>query len=108
MTRAVIKHNHLLKSLCNLKPKQRLALLKTLDTSTVQCICECIYNVLNGVVPLSTIQKKGLEKHKTTLRSLIKKYPVQKKKKILVQKGNAFLPLILAPLLSGVFSSLFK
>lgn len=108
MTREVVKHNHLLKALYILKPKQRIALLKTLDRNAVKCICECIYNILTGTVPLSTFQKQKLKKHKNILRSLVKKYPVERKKQILIQKGNGFLPLILAPLITGIFSSLFK
>lgn len=109
MSRSVITNADFLKALHNLKPSHRVVLLRNADCSNVQCICECVYNILNGKVPLNKNQRDRLGRYKTTLRKLIKRGENwKKKKKILVQSGGAFLPLLLAPLLSGVLSSLFE
>lgn len=99
----------LLRALSNLGDKERIALLECLDDKQVHCICECIYNTLQGNVPLSKYQKRQLSYHKTVLRNLVEPdEPIKKKKRILVQNGGAFLPFLLAPLLSGVLGSIFQ
>nr|CAD7395811.1 unnamed protein product [Timema cristinae] len=61
-----------------------------------------------GRVPLKDAQKTKLLAHKQVMRKLINRGAFWKKRRILVQKGGAFLPLLLAPLISGVLGSLFN
>ncbi|KAF5294086.1 hypothetical protein FQR65_LT20008 [Abscondita terminalis] len=104
----LVKHSELLRALAKLGNKERLALLKCADDKQVHCICECVYNTLKGKIPLSRHQKLRLTRHKHILRRLVKPgEPIKKKKQMLVQQGGAFLPLLIAPLLSGVISSIF-
>lgn len=109
MPRAVINNAAVLKFLLQAKPKYRRALLQAADKDLVHCVCECVHNTLKGKVPLKPNQKSKLCKYKKLLRKIIKPGENYKqKKKLLIQKGGAFLPLLLASLISGVLSGLFK
>ncbi len=102
MTHTVKTNASTLTFLCNATPQQRKALLKTADKKLVRCICECVYNILHGNVPLSKKQKNKLIKHKYYLRNLCKKGENLKKKKIVLQKGAGIIPLILTPILTSL------
>lgn len=54
-------YKHLLEALQLLKPKYRTALLKSCDDEEINIICECIYNVLNGKIPLEKKEKTKLK-----------------------------------------------
>lgn len=102
----VITYQHLLQALHTLKPKYRKALLKACDEDEINIICECIYNVLKGKIPLENTEKTKLNKHKNILRKLVSKGKQKLRKTIIVQKGGAFLPIILGAVLSTLLSSL--
>lgn len=109
MSQTVKKHSELLRALCKLDSKERIALLKSLEDKKIHCVCECIYNTLKGKIPLSTKQKTRLSRHKSILRKLVKPgESIKKKRKVLLQTGGALLPLILTPLLSALLGNLFK
>lgn len=99
-------HIELLNALHTLKPKYRKALLKSCDEEEINCICECIHNILQGKVPIEDRHKKQLQKYKKILRNLVRKGKNKIRKNILIQKGGEFLPLILGSILSGLVSSL--
>lgn len=102
------KHIHTLQALCKLAPEHRRAVLKVADSKLVRVICECALNLLHGGVPLTSEEKKHLAKHKKILRKLAcNKGTWNGKKKLLVQKGSGFLPLLLGPLLSILASKVF-
>lgn len=108
MSKSVHTHREYLRALCKLKPYYRNILVKAADADAIKCICECIFNVLKGSVPITEKEKLKLRKHKKVLRELIKKGDLKKKRKIIIQTGGAFLPIVLGSLLSGVLSSLLK
>ena len=59
----------------------------------IHIICNCVYNVVRGNVPGRTQDKiNKLARHKTSVIKLTKKVPTKEKRKILVQKGDGFLP----------------
>lgn len=98
-----------LHALHKLNPAQRKALLRTADNSLIRNICECALNTLEGNVALSRTQKARLVRHKQTLRRLAGNHGSWKtKKRILVQRGNGFLTLLLGPILQTLASSLFS
>ena len=76
----------------------------------IHIICYCVYNVVKGNVPSLNQEKVNkLARHKTILIKLTKKVPIKGKRKILVQKGGGFLPLLLplvAPLIAKVVSKI--
>lgn len=106
MVRELVNNAALLKALLKLKPQQRLAILKSADKELVRCLCECALNVIKGKVPVNSGHKKKLSPYKQLLRKLVlKKGSWKNKKKILLQKGGNFIPLILGPILSTVLSA---
>jgi hypothetical protein len=94
----------LLRVLHKAKPSLRKAILREADRALVHQICEICDNTLAGHVPLSPSQKQKLKKHKQILRNLAHRTPSWKSKKNLLQKGGAFLPLLLT-ILSSVLPS---
>lgn len=101
-------HIELLRALHTLKPQYRSVLLKACNNEEINCICECIHNVLKGKIPLEENQKNKLKKHKNILRKLLCKGKSKTRKNIIIQKGGAFLPIILGSVLSSLVSSIFK
>ena len=88
--------------------KQRQGVIQGANKELVHCLCECALNVLNGNIPLKPSEKKRLAKYKRHLRVLTnQKFGVQKKKKVLRQKGG-FLGALLTPMLSALGGLLFK
>lgn len=128
------RHAALLNALCHASKEQQRALLRTADESLVKCICECAVNVLHGVVQLQKGVKNRLKKYKNVLRRLApqpvatktrqsgggighssgaserkrRKFNWRAKKRLMMQKGcGAFLPLLLAPIVTSLISRLF-
>lgn len=88
------------------KCKKKGALLRKCPNSLIKSVCECALNVLKGNVPLTKRQKNKLSPYKRTLRKLgDKKVPLFKKRRLLVQKGEGFLSLLI-PVAVSVLSSL--
>lgn len=104
----VTTHQELLRALHTLKPKYRKALLKVCSDEEINCICECIHNVLHGKVQLEDKEKQKLDKYKNILRKLISKGKSTSRKRIIIQKGGAFLPIILGTVLSGFLNSMLN
>jgi len=77
----------------------RKKLVKTAQKPVIDCVSECCHNVLKGNVHLTKAQKTKLHPTRQHLRQLASKsVSIQKKKRILNQKGG-ILPLLAAPLL---------
>lgn len=106
MSRSLKTHKDLLSALNTLKPRHRQAILKSCDEEEINCICECVHNVLQGKVPLEKKEKNKLKRFRILLRKLVRKGTTKIRKQILVQKGGAFLPIILSSILSGIISTL--
>lgn len=108
MSKSVKTHTEFLRALHILKPKFRKALLKSCNDEEIKCICECIYNVLQGGIPIPENEKIKLQKHKNILRKLISKGKNKFRKHIIIQKGGAFLPIILGSVLSALLGSIIN
>lgn len=105
MRRSIKTHKDLLKALTVLKPKYKKALLKACDEEEIKFICECIHNVLQGKIELKEKEKIKLKKYKNILRKIVRKGSDKIRKHLIVQKGGAFLPIILSSILSGLVST---
>ena len=46
----------------------------------VRCICDCVLNVLRGIIPVKDEEKQRLKKYKDCLRELVKKKTSDKKR----------------------------
>ena len=104
-----VKHNApYLHVLAKGSDKQRQGVIQGANKELITCLCECALNVLNGNIHLKPSEKKRLTKYKRHIRVLgNKKIGVQKKKKVLRQKGG-FLGALLTPVLSALGGLLFK
>lgn len=89
--------------LCALKPKERNHLINKSNESLISCIIECALNVLKGNIRITKKEKKQLSKYKTILRNIVKeKKSILKCKKLIKQKGTAFLPSLLLPIVTSL------
>lgn len=97
----VKKYGHLVLGMAKAPPAYRKKMIQEAPKEVIQCVGECCSNVLKGNVPLTPSQKTKCRSKRQHLRQLAdKKVSIQKKKRILNQKGG-FLPLIaLAPLIA--------
>lgn len=101
-------HGDFLRALHLLKPKHRKVLLKACGEEEINCLCECIYNVLQSKIPIKEKEKSKLNRYKNILRKLISKGKNKLRKNIIVQKGGAFLPIILGSVLTALLGSIIS
>lgn len=109
MSQCVIKNLPILKVLATAPPKLRCMILEKGNLQVIKAIVECIDNVLKGNITLKDPCFKKLQKHKNILRK-VSKAPnkLSQKKKVIVQKGGAFLPALLLPVISVLAEKLLR
>jgi hypothetical protein len=90
-----------LKQLNRLTEKNRRNCLGTCDGPFVDCMCECIKNLLKGRVPLKSKQLKTLRRYKRLLRKVALKKTPQSDRRRVLQSGG-FIGAILLSLISGL------
>ena len=95
----------LLKTLVDAKPKLKKAIIKYTSPDLVMAISEIALNMLKGIIKLTPQQKHRLSRYKKEFRSLAKKnVSVDKKRKLLVQKGGGAGLALLLPLAISLLS----
>jgi hypothetical protein len=104
----ILDQEHILKELAKEKSIYRITILKKADPKLIIAICEIIYNILEGNLPLDKNQRDLLYKEKKFLRKLVEKNKITYKRHLLVQKGGFILPLLLPLALSAISSFLFN
>lgn len=88
--------------------KRQKSLLKSASKDQIDCICELALNVVNKNIPVHSSTKQALCHHKKILCTIAdKKVALGKRKRLLVQKGGAILPLILSTVLPLIAQALF-
>ena len=65
-----VKNYHTLQVLKTADPKLRKAVISNCNKELLNCISECVLNVLNGNIKLPGCVTRKLQKHKAALRSL--------------------------------------
>lgn len=86
------------------KKTQRL-LIKSLNNQIIRVLAQIAANVIQGNIPLSTVQKRRVLKLKKVFRDLRDKTkPIQRRRILLAQKGG-FLPFLI-PLAAGAVGGL--
>lgn len=96
---SVKKHLPILKLVQSASPKLRKSIVSNCDLDFINTLVECVFNSVNGHIPLSESEKKKLKKFKTILRKVLKtKGGLCKKRKVIVQNGGGFLPVLLQPI----------
>ena len=71
----------------------------------VNCICDCVRNILQGNIPVNEEERERFKRHKYCLRKLINKNTSAREKKHLIQEGGFLGSLI--PTLVGSVGKLF-
>jgi hypothetical protein len=94
-----------LKRLKRLAEKDRRRYLKTCEGSFIDCLCECVRNLLKGRVPLKQKQLKSLRRYKLLLRKVASKKTSQGERRRILQTGG-FVGAVLPALLGGLSSIL--
>jgi len=85
----------------------RKNLIKQATPEQIACICEATLNVVNKNVPISDAKIRKLKPYQRVIKKIsFEKIPLEKKRKILVQKGG-FLPVILSTVLGILANKLF-
>lgn len=109
MSQRVLADLPKLQSLINLAPQKRRAMLEKSTLKFIKSIVECIENVMKGNIHLESPCKEKLKKHKTVLRRIFNSGKQLKvKKNIIVQSGGAFLPALLAPVITILAERLLR
>jgi len=102
-----VKSNyHTLQVLKTAEPKLRKAIISNCNKELVNCISECVLNVLNGNIKLTYCYTRKLQKHKAAIRKVSdRRVLLVKKKNLVVQRGGFLLPLLSAvlPTLASLF-----
>ena len=107
MAHRVHKCREKLEALAKVKDckQKRNRIIDEAGKDLVQCICDCVLNVLNKNIELKYEEKKRLKRHKDCLRELVKKKTSDEKRKHLIQEGGFLGALI--PTLVGLIGNLF-
>lgn len=109
MSKCVIKNLPALRTLASAPPKLRRMILENGNLQLIKAIVECIENVLKGNIPIGESCFRKLKKHKSALRAVsISPNKLSKKKKVIIQKGGAFLPALLVPVITVLAEKLLQ
>lgn len=87
---------------------RRRSLLQSAKKDQIDCICEVALNVLKKNVPVSSSVRDQLSKHRKYITKIaVEKGAAKSKKRVLVQRGGAFLPLLLSTVLPFLAEKVF-
>lgn len=104
MSNRVKRNASMLRLLASSKPGVVKSILRGASPDLVDTLSECSANLLKGNVPLTSVQKKRLCRHRQKLRILAnRKTSTQRRKKVLQQGG--FIGELIKPIL-GVLSGI--
>lgn len=100
------RHAPLLEFLKIAPPKILKIVLANADPKLIEAICEISLNLCKGNLKCSTKDRKKLKRHRKSLYKLASAKKSQKRfsteRRILLQQGGAFLPLILPAALAAI------
>lgn len=93
---AKVKNNiHTLNLLSKAPKKLRVAVIENSKSDLVNALCEVIHNVLEGTVKLKPDESRRLKRyHRALLEITNKSLSVDKKKKLIAQRGGFLLTLL--------------
>ena len=91
----------------NFKPDKQICnrIIDEGGKELVHCICDCVYNILHGNIPIDEEEKERLRIHKELMRKLANEKTSYSRRKRLIQDGGLLGPLI--PILVGLVGKLF-
>ena len=92
-------HYHALRVLKSVQQKFRKAIISNCDQELVICISWCVLNVSKGNIALTGCNMRKLRKHKVVLLKIVDMHvPLPGKKRLIIQHGGFFIPLLAAVL----------
>lgn len=103
----VRKYGQMMLGLAQAPEAYRKQMINKAPADLIHCIAECCSNILKGNVTLTPTQKHKLKSKCKHLRLLASKQTsIQKKKRVLNQKGGIFPLLALAPIIAKTVAAL--
>ena len=105
MSARVERYLPVLKRIRRMGDKARRQYVRKCDREFVDCISECVKNVIKGNVPLTDRQKADLRRKRKDLRAVSARKTSLRAKRKIIQKGG-FLTALLPPVLSVLASLL--
>ena len=109
MSARIKRNSDFLKALRKCTPAQPKAILETTHDDLLETLRECCMNVYLKTIKVSPRVLKRLAPFKEELRFLAdNRNPLNQRKEVLLQKGEGFLPLILAPIVEQLAGLLIK
>jgi len=104
MVKRIKENEKFLKKYLYCNHKYRKGLIRTASPEQIACLCEATLNVVNRNVPITESKIRQLKPYQRVINKIsFEKIPIDKIKKLLVQRGG-FLPLILSTVL-GVLAN---
>lgn len=105
----IIRNHKFLEYYLEADKSRRKSLLLGASKDQIDCLSEAALNVVNRNIPVHPSTKHILCNHQKAICKIVnKKLSVVQRKKLLVQKGGAILPLILSTVLPLITNALFK
>ena len=109
MSRHVKKNCDVLKVLAKCKPYMRRAIIKAADKYLLKAITECLLNICKNTIKISRNTYKKLAQYSRNIEVVAdKSKPLTQRRRVILQKGDGFLPFLLAPVLEQLASFLTK
>ena len=109
MSARIKRNSDFLKVLRKCTPAQRKAILETAHDDLLEALRECCMNVYLKTIKVSPRVLKRLAPFKEESRFVAdNRNPLNQRREVLLQKGEGFLPLILAPIVEQLASLLIK
>ena len=94
---------HVTKFLSSCLPHQQQLLLETATPEQIHTLCESVYQVFKGNIPLNPSEKENLGEHENHMIQLAYGHvPYKEKKTILVQHGVGFVDTLLKPVITAL------
>ena len=108
MSRRVKKNCDVLKVLAKCKPPMRKAIIKVADNDLLEAITECLLNICKNTIKISPKTYKKLAQYSRHIEVVADKSKPLAQRRVILQKGDGFLPFLLAPVLEQLASFLTK
>ncbi len=109
MSARIRRNSDFLRVLQKCTPTQRKAILKVTHNDLLEALTECCLNVYLKTIKVNPRVLKWLVPFREKLRFVAdKRNPLDKRRKLLLQKGEGFLSLILTPIVEQLASLLIK
>ena len=87
----------------------RIAIIKAADDDLLKDITECLLNICKGTIKISPRIHKKLTPYADHIEVVAdKSKPLAQRKRVILQKGDGFLPFLLAPVLEHLASFLIN